>query len=74
MMRKAFGLAIGFGHFVGALLRDRRLIMELARRECRNRYLGSAFGLAPSPYQAANVTLLSETAPDSATRTRLSEG
>jgi lipopolysaccharide transport system permease protein len=46
MMRKAFGLAIGFGHFVGALLRDRRLIMELARRECRNRYLGSAFGLA----------------------------
>ena len=29
----------------------------------------AAFGLAPTPYQAANVTLLCETAPDSAART-----
>ena len=34
----------------------------------------AAFGLALTPYQAANVTLLFETAPDSAARTQLSEG
>ncbi|MBV8925532.1 MAG: glycosyltransferase family 2 protein [Bradyrhizobium sp.] len=34
----------------------------------------AAFGLAPTPYQAANVTLLFETAPDSAARTRRSKG
>lgn len=34
----------------------------------------AAFGLAPMPYQAANITPLFETAPDSAARTQLSEG
>jgi glycosyltransferase involved in cell wall biosynthesis len=34
----------------------------------------AAFGLAPTPYQAANITPLFETAPDSAARTQLSEG
>jgi GT2 family glycosyltransferase len=34
----------------------------------------AAFGLTPSPYQATNVTLLSETAPDNAARTQLSKG
>jgi hypothetical protein len=32
----------------------------------------AALGLAPTPYQAANVTPLFETAPDSVARTRLS--
>jgi GT2 family glycosyltransferase len=34
----------------------------------------AAFGLAPTPYQAANITPLFETAPDSAGRTQLPEG
>ncbi len=34
----------------------------------------AAFGLAPTPYQAANITPLFETSPDSAARTQLSKG
>ena len=34
----------------------------------------AAFGVAPTPYQVANITPLFETVPDSAARTRLSKG
>ncbi len=38
-------LAQGFFDYIRAVLRSRRLILELTRREFRSRYLGSAFGL-----------------------------
>ncbi len=38
-------LGRGAAEFVGGVVRSRRLILDLTRREFRGRYLGTAFGL-----------------------------
>jgi lipopolysaccharide transport system permease protein/teichoic acid transport system permease protein len=45
MVRQPLQLARGFGFFIQDLFRSRHLIMQLAMREFRGRYLGSSFGL-----------------------------
>ena len=45
MVEKALHLVRGFFGYLLELLRSRRLILDLTRREFRGRYLGSMFGL-----------------------------
>src|SRR5882724_7497741 len=45
MVNQAVYLSHGFAEYVGEVVRRRRLILDLTRREFRSRFLGSAFGL-----------------------------
>jgi ABC-type polysaccharide/polyol phosphate export permease len=45
MVNQAVYLSHGFAEYVGEIVRSRRLILDLTKREFRSRFLGSAFGL-----------------------------
>jgi ABC-type polysaccharide/polyol phosphate export permease len=58
MIDRATYLGNGFIQFFKEVFRNRRLILELTRREMRSRYLGSAFGIMWSFIFPVILTLL----------------